>query len=446
MKSLPAAAARPVGPTRRWAEWLDAQSGRLFLAPAVAVILAFSIVPTGISALLALSRFSLQPGGYGLKFVGALNFRKLLFGTQQYHLLGTEGEMPSAGWLLLALAVALLAWWSARALRRVPGRRRWLAAAVAACFSAAAAGLLAPLGPCAAWSGRIIERVDQPWFAWVAGVGLLGVAVAALLRRVLGTPVSIAGWCGRLLAGWLFLVLVLLILGTMGGQQGTLLTTLFYVFGGTALQFTLGLGLAMLCAQSVRGRNFFRLSFFLPLMVTPVGVAYTFRMLADMSVGPLAPVARFFGLGALLWAEHAWSARWVVLCSDTWQWTPFVFIVMLAAIEGQPRDQIEAAQLDGASGWRVFRDITWPTIAPTAAAVVLVRLIEGFKIVDLPNVLTNGGPGIATESMTLHAFIEWRTLNLGGSAAVAYLLLFVATVSAVSFFQFVVRRAREGVR
>ena len=103
---------------------------------------------------------------------------------------------------------------------------------------------------------------------------------------------------------------------------------------------------------------------------------------------------------------------------------------------------MEAAQLDGASGWRIFRDITWPGIAPTAAAVVLIRLIEGFKIVDLPNVLTNGGPGIATESMTLHAFIDWRTLNLGGSSAVAYSLLFVSTVCAVSFFNFVLLPAR----
>jgi ABC-type sugar transport system permease subunit len=98
-------------------------------------------------------------------------------------------------------------------------------------------------------------------------------------------------------------------------------------------------------------------------MVTPVGIAYTFRMLADMSVGPVAPVARFFP-GALTWAQDAWSARWVVLLSDTWQWTPFMFIVLLAAIEGQSREQVEAAQLDGASSWRIFRDITWPASRP----------------------------------------------------------------------------------
>ena len=120
-----------------------------------------------------------------------------------------------------------------------------------------------------------------------------------------------------------------------------------------------------------------------------------------------------------------------------------MFIVLLAAVENQPRDQVEAAQLDGAGRWQIFRDITWPAIAPVAATVVLIRLIEAFKIIDLPNVLTAGGPGLATESLTLHSFIAWRTQDLGGSAAVGYMLLFVSTVTCVSFFNFVVTPGAE---
>ena len=120
-----------------------------------------------------------------------------------------------------------------------------------------------------------------------------------------------------------------------------------------------------------------------------------------------------------------------------------MFIVLLAAVESQPRDQVEAARIDGANALQIFRDITWPAIAPVAATVVLIRLIEAFKIVDLPNVLTNGGPGLATESMTLHAFIAWRTQDLGGSAAIGYILLFVSTVTCVSFFNYAVRARAE---
>ncbi len=238
---------------------------------------------------------------------------------------------------------------------------------------------------------------------------------------------------------------MLAILATVfaGGVPGTMVTTLLYVAIGVFLQFLLGLGLALLCARPIRGRNWFRVIFFIPLMVTPVGIAYIFRMLADMQKGPFAPISQLFGLGEWAWSTEPWSARMMVILGDTWQWTPFVFIVLLAAIENQPRDQVEAARLDGAGNWQIFRDITWPSIMPIAATVVLIRLIEAFKIIDLPNVLTAGGPGLATESMTLHAFILWRTQDLGSSAAVGYLLLFVCTLTCVSFFNYLVKPARR---
>ena len=93
----------------------------------------------------------------------------------------------------------------------------------------------------------------------------------------------------------------------------------------------------------------------------------------------------------------------------------------------------------------IFFDITWPQVIPVAATVMLIRVIEAFKIVDLPNIMTAGGPGIATESMSLHSLFSWRALDLGQSAAVAYLLLFVTVVICVSFFNLVVlNRLRQG--
>ncbi|MCR4283606.1 MAG: sugar ABC transporter permease [Bauldia sp.] len=275
------------------------------------------------------------------------------------------------------------------------------------------------------------------------------IAAAALVywfyRFLTSGTVRPMGLVGRLISAALGFGVVLLFLATIvaGGFPGSMMTTLVYVFAGVALQFGIGLGLALLCAQPIRARNWFRVVFFIPLMVTPVGIAYTFRMLADMEKGPLAPLRFFFHLGEFAWATDPWSARLVVLLGDTWQWTPFMFIVMLAAVEARPQEQIEAAKIDGAGAFQIFRHVTWPAIAPIAATVVLIRLIEAFKIVDLPNVLTNGGPGLATESMTLHAFIAWRTQDLGGSAALGYILLFVSTVTCVSFFNFGVTRARR---
>ena len=263
-------------------------------------------------------------------------------------------------------------------------------------------------------------------------------------RYLRGPARSLIGTAGRTVTVTVLLGLLWIALSVAGTRSGpgSLITTLFYVVAGVSAQVLIGLALAWLCSQRIRGRAFFRLVFFLPLMVTPVGIGYTFRMLADMSKGPFAPIWQALGFGEYSWAADAWSARWVVTIGETWQWVPFMFIVLLAAIESQPREQVEAAAIDGAGGWEIFRDVTWPTIAPVAATVILIRLIEAFKIIDLPNILTNGGPGIATESMTLHAFIAWRAQQLGQSAAIGYMLLFVAVVCCVSFFNFVAQRTR----
>ena len=131
------------------------------------------------------------------------------------------------------------------------------------------------------------------------------------------------------------------------------------------------------------------------------------------------------------WADTPFGARAAVIISDVWQWTPFMFVILLAALEGISRDQIEAALVDGANRWKLFRHIVLPAIAPVSVTVILIRMIEAFKIIDLPNVLTGGGPGTATESLSLYAYIGWRSQDYGLSAASAYVLLFVVTFLAL---------------
>jgi multiple sugar transport system permease protein len=179
------------------------------------------------------------------------------------------------------------------------------------------------------------------------------------------------------------------------------------------------------------------------MMITPVGVAYIFRMLTDTTKGPFYPIWRLLGLLNFSWVNIPWGARGAVMIGDIWQWTPFMFIVLLAALEGQSVELIEAALVDGANRWQTFWRITLPQILPVTSTLILIRMIEAFKIVDLPNVLTSGGPGTATESMTLQAYIAWRTLDLGGSAAIAYLLLFLVTLIAVMYMNVVRRRVAE---
>ena len=187
-----------------------------------------------------------------------------------------------------------------------------------------------------------------------------------------------------------------------------------------------------------QGTEFFRVLFFIPLMVTPLGVGFAMRMIADVTKGPFEPILGVLGLQDWVWSASPWSARFVMMICDSWQWIPFIFICMLAALENVPRDHVEAAQVDGASSFHIFREVTWPQVVPVAVTVLLIRAIEAFKIMDLPNIMTGGGPGSSTESMTLHSVYVWRANDMGSSAAIAYLLLILTVVVCASFFNYVV--------
>jgi multiple sugar transport system permease protein len=274
---------------------------------------------------------------------------------------------------------------------------------------------------------------------WIFSLAVTG-ATLWWLYRSWRNGASWIGMIGRLISATMAIGLAFLLGATLlfGNQWGTLMTTLFYVFVGCGIQFVIGTGLAFLCSQPIAGKNFFRVIFFIPLMITPLGVGYAFKMILDITKGPFQPFWDLIGLHDWAWSTDAWAARWFVVIGDSWQWIPFIFIVMLAALENVSRDQVEAAEVDGASSVQIFREVIWPQIVPVAATVILIRMIEAFKIVDLPNIMTSGGPGIATESMSLHSFFVWRANDYGSSAAVAYLLLLVTVVICSSFFNYVV--------
>ena len=281
---------------------------------------------------------------------------------------------------------------------------------------------------------------------WAIVIAAGGLSALAWVRAVRGGNVRPVGLTLRLVGGILlvgFVWILVQALASDGGRPGALIVTLIFVFAGIVLQYGVGLGLAMLLVQQVPWRRFFRIVFLIPLTITPVGVGYMFLMMTDTSKGPLEPIWVAFGLRDFTWVTDPWLARLAVIIGDTWQWTPFVFIVLLAALESLDQEVREAALVDGASRWQSFRSITLPAILPVTTTIILIRLIEGFKIIDMPNILLGGGPGTATQSMTLQAYIDWNTLNLGRSAAIAYLLLILVSVVATVYVSFVRRRVTD---
>jgi multiple sugar transport system permease protein len=291
--------------------------------------------------------------------------------------------------------------------------------------------------------GLIRPPTPVGWLALAVGVAVLGWLT---LRTWRSRRISLTGRVFRTIGAIFAAALLWLLVETLlseGGRPGTVVVTLVYVFFGVSVQYLLGLGLASLATQRLPGRRFFRVVFLLPMMITPVGVAYMFRMLTDTSKGPFEPLWAAVGMGTFSWVNDPWGARIAVMIGDIWQWTPFMFIVLVAALEAVDTEQYEAALVDGASRWQGFRYITLPAILPVSTTLILIRIIEAFKIVDLPNIMTGGGPGTATESLTLHAYIDWRSLNLGQSAGIAYSLLFLVTVVGIAYVNLIRRRVVE---
>ena len=118
-----------------------------------------------------------------------------------------------------------------------------------------------------------------------------------------------------------------------------------------------------------------------------------------------------------------------IIAVEVWQWTPFVILMLLAGLQTLPDDVYEAAALENATPWQQFRDITFPMLLPISVAVVFIRLIESYKIIDTVFVMTGGGPGISTETLTLFAYQEgFKKFNLGYTSALSFLFLIVITV------------------
>jgi len=284
-----------------------------------------------------------------------------------------------------------------------------------------------------------------PITSWALLAVFVGIMIYFLYSYYHSTRFGWFGFVMRVITIVLASALAWLVVATLSqdGLPGTLVVTLIFVFGGLTIQYLLGLGLALLLTQNIPAKRFFRVVFLLPMMITPVGVGFLFKMMTDALKGPFSPILLALGLGNISMLGSGDTARIAVLIGDTWQWTPFMFIILLAALEGVSREVIEASLVDGANRIQLFRHIIFPEVIPVSTTLVLIRLIEAFKIIDLPNILTGGGPGTATTTMTLQAYVSWRSLDLGGSAAIAYLLLVVVTFTALVFVTFIRRRLVE---
>ena len=208
-----------------------------------------------------------------------------------------------------------------------------------------------------------------------------------------------------------------------------MLVTLAFVFLAVGLEMLLGVALALLLERPVRGMRVFRTIFLLPMMIAPICVGLIWRYLFDAQYGPVNQLLQALGLSPHSWLAVPELAFLAMVVTDIWQWTPFVLLMVLAALQGLDRSTLEAARIDGANTWQTIVRVKLPLIMPILIVTILMRMIDGFRGLEVIYVMTFGGPGQATELFSLHiykaAFISQR---LGLASALSILLLVIVTV------------------
>jgi multiple sugar transport system permease protein len=223
-------------------------------------------------------------------------------------------------------------------------------------------------------------------------------------------------------------------------------TTAHFVVCSIALQVSIGLGLALLINRQFRSHSFWTTIILLPMMLSPAVVGNFWTLLFQPQIGPFNYLISFFtGIppSSFTMIGDVNLAPWTIVLVDSWMWTPYVMLICLAGLRSIPDYIYEAAEVDRASQWRQFWSITLPMVLPFLMLAVLFRAIEAFKMFDLVNLLTSGGPGSATElvSITLKraAFEKWRT---GYSSAFA-IILFVTVFGAANIYVKALNRMKQ---
>lgn len=217
----------------------------------------------------------------------------------------------------------------------------------------------------------------------------------------------------------------------------SLFVTLKFAAIVVVLEMIFGVGLALLLDRKLRGMTLLRTLFILPMMIAPIVVGLMWRYMYHPTVGPLNRTLTRLGLEPVPWLSDSNWALVSIIIADIWQWTPFIFILALAALQSLPKSAMEAARIDGASGWQQIWHIKLPLMLPVLIVTALLRLIDAFKVLEVVLVLTNGGPGLSTEILSLRiarTASEFR--ELGKAAAMSNLLLLVLMALTLAMFAY----------
>ncbi|UCF91717.1 MAG: sugar ABC transporter permease [Desulfobacterales bacterium] len=216
----------------------------------------------------------------------------------------------------------------------------------------------------------------------------------------------------------------------------SLQVTLMFAGAVVAAELILGMALAFLVERGLRGLAVFRTIFILPMMIAPVVVGLIWRYLYDTRFGLINYFLRQIGLEPQLWLASPDLALPGIIIADIWQWTPFIFIIILAGLQSLPASTMDAARVDGCRQWQIIWYIKLPLLLPVITVALLLRLIDAFRVLEVIFIMTFGGPGLTTEVLSLHIYkTAFLSQRLGMASAIAnFLLIIILTLSVILLF------------
>jgi multiple sugar transport system permease protein len=223
----------------------------------------------------------------------------------------------------------------------------------------------------------------------------------------------------HLLTDWLFVV--------------TLRNTLIFVVVSVAVELVLGFALALIVSGVPRAKGLIRTLMILPILVPPVAIGSMWKLMYNFDFGVFNQILDLFGLDPVGWLSDTRFALASVIVVDIWHWTPFIFLILFAGVEGLPRDVMEAARVDGAAIWQTVRKVVIPLMTPALTIAFLFRSIFAFKVFDEIFLLTSGGPGTSTDVVSLHLFkVFFEQNDLGYGALLSIVIILAITAFLVS--------------
>lgn len=202
--------------------------------------------------------------------------------------------------------------------------------------------------------------------------------------------------------------------------------TLVFMIIALPLELVFGMLMALLCLEKLPGKQVFIALLLLPTVISPVVAGAAWRLLFDNRFGPINQIISWFAGEpvTILWTINPTFVYPAILITEIWQWTPFMFLLLLAALGNVDKSQIEAAQIDGASYWRIFFKIMLPAIAPVMVIAILIRALDLFRLFDMVWALTQGGPGTSTETVSIYAYVQgFKQFETSYTAAIAFLVI-----------------------